>query len=84
MDFLYTLKRPDGEIDITVTGQYCPAYDGGRDEPSEPAHFEIEEWRDDDGEQIDLTDEECREIEEAGADIFHNRMASDLYDRRGY
>lgn len=77
MEFEYTLTREDDEgneveLQVTVSGEAVRESRGSRDrwgcplEPDEPATFEVESVTDDDGNEIELTDDEYTNIVEAG------------------
>jgi hypothetical protein len=60
-----TVERDEKEIEVTIEATYNPGCRGARDgrwgppiEPDEPAHFEIESAKDENGNEIELTDSE--------------------------
>lgn len=53
------------EIPVTVEYSYYRGYRGNRYEPDEDASVEIQTVRDDSGKEIELTDSELAELEEA-------------------
>lgn len=72
--FTHVLNRPEGAIQVTVTGDYQPASRGARDslggrpgmgpplEPDENENFEIDTITDEHGQEIEISDEEHEEL----------------------
>lgn len=68
--FTYTLDRPEGQLQVTVKGNYHPASRGQRDslggmagmgpalEPDEGEEFEIDSVTDQFGNDVEITPEE--------------------------
>lgn len=96
MEFTYTLNRTDDdgndiELEVTVIGEPIRAMRGSRDrwgcplEPDEPATFEINSVTDEEGNEIELTDDEYTNVVEAGANAAedaHYAAMEDAYEAR--
>lgn len=73
VEFAFTIERNEEQIELLIVGEYSPASKGATDgkygppiEPDEPDFIEIDSATDEDGNEIELTEEEYEKAVEEG------------------